>query len=131
MKHVTIAAIGLLITALPAFAHHPFESEFDAKAPIMLEGKITALEWQDPHVIIKMEAKDDKGAMKTWDLEAASPADMMKMGWTEAMLKTGEQITVHGYKAKAATSSVAAARVIDLPNGKKISSAGNDGGPKT
>ena len=68
--------------------------------------------------------------MKTWDLETASPDEMTKMGWTEAVLKIGEDITVHGYKAKAATSSVIAAWMIDLPGGKKMSLAGNDGGPK-
>src|SRR5262245_26536527 len=123
MKHMTIAAIGLLMTATPTFAHHPFESEFDAKAPITIEGKITDVEWQSPHVIVKLEAKDNQGKMKTWDMEAASPDEMVKMGWTLAMLKTGEEITVHGYKAKASTSSTIAARMIDLPGGKKMSSA--------
>jgi len=65
MKHMTIAALGLLMTTAPAFAHHPFDSEFDAKAPITIEGKIAGVEWQTTHVVLKVEAKDNQGQMKT------------------------------------------------------------------
>ena len=129
MKLGTIAAFGMLMLAAPAFAHHPFDSEFDAKKPVTLTGKVTAVEWMGPHVIIQVEAMD-KGQMKKWDLEAASPEEMTTMGWTKDTLKMGEQITVHGFGAKAPTSMTVAARSFDLPGGKKMSSAGNDGGPK-
>ena len=129
MRNFTIAALGLLMLATPAFAHHPFESEFDAKAPITLKGKITDIQWTSPHVVFKMEAPDAEGKMKSWDLEAASPEEMIKMGWTAETIKTGDEVTVQAYQAKAEGSSVVAARNIELPDGTKMSSAGNDGGP--
>jgi hypothetical protein len=129
MKRITIAAIGLLITGGPAFAHHPFDSEFDANAAITIQGKITGVEWQTPHVIVKVETNDDQGVMKTWDLEAASPDEMTKMGWTEAMLKIGDTVSAQGYKSKTPTSTVVAARSIELPDGKKMLSHGDDAGP--
>jgi hypothetical protein len=130
MRKITVATLGLAMLAAPAFAHHPFESEFDAKAPVTLKGKVTQVEWQNPHVVFKLEAPDAQGKMKTWDLEAGGPDEMSKMGWTDKMLKSGDQITVHGYRAKADTSSVIAARTIELPGGKMMTTAGNDGGPK-
>jgi hypothetical protein len=45
-------------------------------------------------------------------------------------LKIGEQITVEGFKAKSEPMT-AAARMIELPGGKKMSAADDqDGGPK-
>ena len=41
MKIASFAALGLLILTAPAFAHHPFASEFDASAPVNLTGKVT------------------------------------------------------------------------------------------
>jgi Family of unknown function (DUF6152) len=131
MRRITLVACSFLLAAAaaPAFAHHPFEAEFDAKAPITLTGKVTKIEWTDPHVMIQFEGKENNGPMMSWNLEAASPAEMVKMGWTTSMLKAGDQISVQGYKARLEPTTVAA-RTIELSDGKKLSSAADDGGPK-
>ena len=36
-----VAAAAALLTAVPAFAHHPFASEFDWKKPVTLTGTVT------------------------------------------------------------------------------------------
>jgi hypothetical protein len=70
------------------------------------------------------------GANRTWTLEAASPDDLARKGWSRDTLKTGDQITVEGFRAKSEPMT-AAARVIQLPGGKKMSAADEkDGGPK-
>jgi hypothetical protein len=35
---------------LPALAHHSFASEFDTSKPITLEGVVTRIDWENPHV---------------------------------------------------------------------------------
>ena len=40
---VAISGIGLLLAAVPAWAHHAFAAEFDAKKPLKLHGTVT--EW--------------------------------------------------------------------------------------
>ena len=53
MKLAVFAAAGaLLLTAAPAFAHHPFSSEFDANAPVHVVGKVSRIDWSNPHVMI-------------------------------------------------------------------------------
>jgi hypothetical protein len=43
--------ISLLLTAAPAFAHHPFPLEFDWKKPVTLTGTVTKVEWMNPHAV--------------------------------------------------------------------------------
>jgi hypothetical protein len=129
MKVLAIAAVGMIVAAGPAFAHHPFASEFDANAPVRLAGKVTKVDWYNPHVKIHMTARAPNGD-QNWTLEAASPTELGRKGWTRTTLKAGDQITVDGYRAKSEPMT-AAARVIELPGGKKLSAADDeDGGPR-
>jgi Family of unknown function (DUF6152) len=130
MKVPTIAMVGMIVAAAPAFAHHPFASEFDASAPVRLTGQVTEVSWSNPHVKIRMIASTMAGN-QNWTVEAASPAELGRKGWTRNTVKAGDQITVEGYRAKSEPTT-AAARVIQLPDGKQLSAAGNrDGGPKS
>src|SRR5215472_9586628 len=130
MKIASFAAFGLLIPTAPAFAHHPFASEFDASAPVNLTGKVMKVDWNEPHVVFHVAVKDLGGQTRDWSLEAASPTMLEKKGWTKTTLKEGEQITVHGYRAKSEPFT-GAARSVELPGGKKMPSGDDgDGGPK-
>ena len=128
-KAAMLATLGLLMGAAPALAHHPFASEFDAQAPVTLSGTVAKVDWNDPHVVIHVNVRDASGQARMWNMEAGSPVEMQRNGWTNNTLKEGEQITVHGYRAKSEPFT-AAARMVDLPDGKKLPSGSNDGGPQ-
>ena len=88
------------------------------------------MDWATPHVIIHVDATQAGGATRAVSLEAGSPAEMLSLGWRMDTLKNGEEISVLGYRSKMDTS-VVAARMIALANGQKLSSHGDDGGPKS
>jgi hypothetical protein len=126
----TVAVLVTLAIAGPAWAHHPFDSEFDTNAPVKLSGKVTKIYWSDPHVVVQLGVVDAGGQTREWNFEAASPSAMENKGWQKDTLKEGQQITVQGYRAKSEPFA-AAARTIVLPDGKSMSTADDeDGGPK-
>jgi Family of unknown function (DUF6152) len=130
MKVLAISAIGIVLTVGPALAHHPFASEFDANQPVRLTGKVTQVNWGNPHVIIQMTAEGAANG-QNWNLEVASPADLLHKGWARDSVKPGDEIVVEGYRAKSEPMT-AAARLIELRSGQKLQAADDqDGGPKS
>jgi hypothetical protein len=71
---------------------------------LTLSGTVTSVDWTEPHVTRK--------------------------GWSKDTLKLGEVITVKGCLAKSEPFT-AAARAVEMPDRKQLSSADDDdGGPK-
>lgn len=124
MSRLSVLAAGAILlgfTAAPAFAHHQFSAEFDAKKPVTLSGTISKVNWSGPHAHLFVDVKDENGAVKNWDIELGSPTVLAKRGWSKAMLKADEQVTVEGWQAKDG-SDRANAKSVSL-NGRTLSAA--------
>ena len=89
-----VLALGLLLTATPLFAHHGGTSLYDVSKQITVDATVTEFVWTNPHVEIGLDAKDDKGNVKHWLLEASSPPVMVSRGWNRKSLQTGDAIKV-------------------------------------
>src|SRR5262252_10758310 len=93
----------LLVMALPVVAHHSVQTEFDLDKPITISGKVTKVEWINPHSYLYMDVNDDKGSVKHWSFEMAGPGALRRAGLSRADrggLKAGDMITVNGILAK-------------------------------
>jgi hypothetical protein len=112
------AACGLL-AALPVLAHHSFAAEYDAKQPIEIKGKVTQVDWTNPHARFYVDAADTSGKVINWNFELASPNVLKRNGWTRTSLKVGDEITVQGSRAKDG-ANMANARTVVLADGKKV-----------
>jgi len=94
-----LALVSVLSMCSSALAHHSV-SEYDSEHPIVLKGTVTEFAWQNPHIELDLDVKDDDGAVVHWICLAASPARMAKFGWTADSVKPGEQVTVGLQPAK-------------------------------
>jgi len=115
----SIAGAGFLAIGLPAFAHHAFANEYDQSKPITLEGTITRIDWENPHVHYYVDVADADGAMVNWVCETGGPNRLVKRGWTRDSLKVGDKVIVHGFPAKDATHA-ADGRKVTFANGHTI-----------
>ena len=113
-----VAAMGLVLAAVPLRAHHAFAAEFDQSKPIKVQGSVTRWELTNPHSWIYIDVKDTDKTV-TWMIEGASPNNLYRLGLTKESLPIGSVITVEGYQAKDG-SMRAVGRDIVFANGKKF-----------
>jgi hypothetical protein len=120
-RKLAIAAglMGLLGAAVPAWAHHAFAAEFDAKKPVHLEGTLTEVELINPHSWIHVDVKGTDGTVTNWMVEAGSPNVLLRRGFNKNTIAKGTQVIVEGYQSKDG-SNRANGRDITLPNGQKL-----------
>jgi Family of unknown function (DUF6152) len=130
MLGVLIAGAALMMSSLPAMAHHSFAAEYDSSKPVSVSGKVTKVEWMNPHARFYLDVKDESGNVSNWEFELGSPNGLMRQGWTRHSLQVGDQVTVSGYSAKDG-SRLANARNVTLADGRKVfAGSATDGGPK-
>jgi hypothetical protein len=113
------ACAGLLALAAPVAAHHAFSAEFDASAPVKLEGPITKIEWVNPHAWIHIEVKKPDGNSEVWAIEGGTPNTLMRRGISRDTVKVGTVIRVEGYQSKDG-SMRANGRDITFPDGRTL-----------
>ena len=121
-----IGAGLIAAAAVPVYAHHAFNSEFDANKPVTLIGAVTKLEWMNPHIWLYLDVKADAGPQH-WQCEGGAPNTLTRNGWSKDSLKSGDLVTVEGFLAKDGTKTCNM-RVVKLPDGRNVfagSSAGD------
>ena len=116
---VPIASVVFLASGLPALAPHAFSSEFDTSKPITLEGVVTRVDWENPHVHYYIDVAQPDGSVVNWACETGGPNRLAKRGWTRESLKPGDKVIVNGFPAKDASHS-ADGRKVTLADGSTI-----------
>jgi len=122
---IAIAAFGSLFATLPLWAHHAFEAEFDQKKPVHLKGKVTTMEWINPHSWIHIDVVGDDGKVTNWMVECGSPNIMLRRGFTKESLLAGTELTVEGYQAKNG-SNRANGSSVTFKDGRKLFVGGSN-----
>ena len=114
-----IVTVMFLATASAAWAHHAFEAEFDINKHVTLHGRVTEVEWINPHVWIHLDVKSQDGSVINWMVEGGPPNALLRRGWTKRSLPEGTEIIVEGYQSKDGAMR-ANGRDITFPDGKKL-----------
>ncbi len=131
--------LGLLLplslaASWQAWGHHAFSAEFDKDAPITLSGKVTKVEWINPHAWIHVAVVSADGSTAAWMVEGGTPNTLLRAGVNRNSIPIGSEIKVRGYQSKDKTCAPACkanGRDLTFADGRKafMGSSGT-GAPK-
>ena len=114
---LNLALLVTLIAAL-ASAHHG-NAGFDTNTPLTLHGKVTRVEWINPHAWIHLAVEQADGTIANWLIECGPPNILLRRGLSKDVLAEGSELTIDRYAFKEANLR-AQGIGITLQNGKRI-----------
>jgi hypothetical protein len=118
---LSVLSFAFVMSAVPALAHHSFAAEYDESKALTLEGVVTRVDWENPHVHFFVDVAGTDGTVVNWVCETGGPTRLARRGWTHDSLKPGDRVIVHGFPAKDASHAVDG-RQVTLADGRKIGS---------
>ncbi len=124
MKKRMFASIALaVVLAGSTWAHHSMSALFDFDQRITRSGTLTQVDWRNPHIYLRVDAKSDQGSVETWAFEGPSPSffrSRESVGKSDFQNAIGGTVTVEASRARDG-SRAGLIRMITLPDGKVVS----------
>ena len=112
--------VGLVFSGLTALAHHSVAATYDVDHKITLIGKVTQVEWKNPHVFYYIDVTDTSGKVTNWAIEASTPNQLYRAGWRKDNLKIGDAVTLAGSSPARNGLPKASGGTLTLTDGRKV-----------
>lgn len=109
--YVLAVALSLVAVSVPVLAHHG-TAAYDLSKTVTVKGKVTKFNFINPHVQVYFEVTDEKGVAEPWQAELTSPNHLIRVGWTKETLKSGDDVTITGYRTKDGTNSIWIGKIL-------------------
>lgn len=122
LASMTVASLALVSSAV---AHHGWGS-YDAKNPVTVAGKVKTSKYENPHVVITVDAvakPDAKGTAdakapakteevsKTWTITLAPTSRMINRGALVELVAVGKEVSAFGYPSTVEKDEIRAERI--------------------
>jgi hypothetical protein len=93
IRTITAFIVAVLGSAAVASAHHGFGT-FDLSKSVTYEGKLTKLEFINPHSWLYFEVTDASGKVTKYRCEMRSAHTLRRSGWKEELFPIGQKVTI-------------------------------------
>jgi len=116
-----VSAVATLLCALlpaAASAHHSFAAVFRMDTVTEIEGRVTDVEWVNPHIKIHVATSDGQ----SWEIEAGPVNLLSRMGIEKSMIEVGATIRVRGNPGRRDAHALWVSNIL-LPNGTELLAA--------
>src|SRR5438309_4826167 len=130
LMNLSLLVVSSLLLAIPVFAHHGFQFEFDGSKYIYITGTLTKVEWENPHIYFNVESKmspdnptvpDPNGKVTSWRFEGSSVSLVQRTGTRRADLvdSIGKTVTVRACPGKGGLAT-GAAETVKVADGREV-----------
>jgi hypothetical protein len=93
LRQFLLSLAAIVIASLPLAAHHGRGATFDMKKQLTLKATVSAVKWQNPHVLISIDVTDEAGKVVTWTFENSNVHTLATQGYNRNTLKIGQPVT--------------------------------------
>ena len=131
MKLFSLAAFVVMsaLLAVPAKAHHSFNTFFDMSKTVAIEGVVTSFKLVSPHSEMLVDVPDASGKPVSWRITARTGAvNAKREGWKPEDF-IGKKVKVEGNPTRKEGGTAMAAGVVTFADGKVVCLGGCPGGP--
>ena len=124
-----LSVVAWVALAVPAMAHHSFNTFFDMSRTVQIEGIVKSFRLVSPHSEMMLDVPDAGGKVATWRITARTGAvNARREGWkVEDFI--GKKVKVEGNPTRREGGTAMAAGVITFEDGKVVCLGGCPGGP--
>jgi hypothetical protein len=87
----------VIASGVRATAHHSNPVYFDMNKAVTLEGEVLRVMWINPHILLFLQSKDEKGELETWILQGSSLNNAMRQPRLKERVQPGISIAARVY----------------------------------
>src|SRR3954463_6141913 len=92
----SVLSVTAALVAAPAVdAHHTVARTHDISHTVALIGRVTEIQWQNPHVIYHLAVPDTTGSLVDWEIESLHLQGMRRNGIEMDTIKVGDTVTMN------------------------------------
>ena len=115
-------ALGLMLLAGAAVAHHNMSAIFDFNDRVTFTGTLKSYDWRNPHIEMMVDAKDAAGKAAEWKVEGPPPNFFRTREITKEDIDkaAGKVVTIEVSRARDG-SQWGLLRLMTLPDGRMVS----------
>ena len=95
-----VVLLVVLAWGAPAPAHHSHQLYFDTTKALTLEGEVVRLEWINPHILLFLRSRDDRGEPVTWIVQGASLNNAERQAGLKERLTPGVRVAVRIFPSR-------------------------------
>jgi hypothetical protein len=108
--------MGIVISGIPAYAHHSFAAYYHESQSISLEGTIHEFQYKSPHAIVVFHVADAGGRTQKYEAEWGNPSRLQRQGITATALRPGDLVRITGSPGRKASENKVHLKRIHRPS---------------
>ena len=95
-RYVLFVFAILIGFAARGWSHHSISAEYDMHSTGTIEGVVTEVWFNNPHVRYYLAVADDDGNEVIWNTHGHNPVTLVRTGWMRETIQVGDRVMITG-----------------------------------